>query len=184
MGKIGLCQNTTKLIDAVCNLTIIGSDDSLSPGRRQAIIWTNAGILLIWTLGTNFSETLTEIHTFSFEKMYLKMSSAKWRQRCLGLNVLRVWRNILRAFTKNCFYNHNKTLCLVHGISSGKCDHAKNRATPPLPWPNHEATLFISSSVRVSYKHMIDVFRVTRTDMVLYLLSLEAEPRILCANSL
>ena len=28
---------------SVSNLTIIGSDDGLSPGRRQAIIWTNAG---------------------------------------------------------------------------------------------------------------------------------------------
>ena len=35
-------------------LTIIGSDDGLSPERRQTIIWTNAGILLIWPLGTNF----------------------------------------------------------------------------------------------------------------------------------
>ena len=30
----------------VGNLTIIGSDNGLSPGRRQSIIWTNAGILL------------------------------------------------------------------------------------------------------------------------------------------
>ena len=30
----------------VSKLTIIGSDNGLSPGRRQAIIWTNAGILL------------------------------------------------------------------------------------------------------------------------------------------
>ena len=49
----------------VGNLTIIGSDNGLSPGRRQAITWTNAGILLIGTLGTNFSEMLIEIHTFS-----------------------------------------------------------------------------------------------------------------------
>ena len=35
-------------------------------GRRQAIIWTNAGILLIGPLGTNFSEILIEIHIFSF----------------------------------------------------------------------------------------------------------------------
>ena len=40
----------------VGNLTIIGSDNGLSPGRRQAIIWANAGILLIWPLGTNFYE--------------------------------------------------------------------------------------------------------------------------------
>ena len=48
----------------VGKLTIIGSDNGLSPGQRQAIIWTNAGILLIWPLGTNFSESLTEIQSF------------------------------------------------------------------------------------------------------------------------
>ena len=72
----------------VSKLTIIGSDNGLSPGRRQAIIWTNAGILLIGPLGTNFSEILIEIYTFSFTKMDFKMSSAKWRPFCLGLNVL------------------------------------------------------------------------------------------------
>ena len=45
----------------VNKLTIIGSDNGLSPGRRQAIIWTNAGILLIGPLGTNFPEILIEI---------------------------------------------------------------------------------------------------------------------------
>ena len=52
--------------------TNIGSDNGLSPGRRQAIIWTNVGILLIGTLGTNFSEILIEIRIFSFKKMGLK----------------------------------------------------------------------------------------------------------------
>ena len=64
----------------VNKLTIIGSDNGLSPGRRQAIIWTNAGILLIGPWGTNFSEILSEIHTFSFKKMRLKKSSGKWPQ--------------------------------------------------------------------------------------------------------
>ena len=63
----------------VSNLTIIGSDNGLSPGRHQAIIWTNDGILLFGPLGTNFSEVLIGIQTFSFKKMHLKMSSAKWR---------------------------------------------------------------------------------------------------------
>ena len=63
----------------VVKLTIIGSDDGLSPGRRQAIIWTNAGILLIGPLGTNFIEILIGIQKFSFKKMHLKVSSAKWR---------------------------------------------------------------------------------------------------------
>ena len=72
----------------VSKLIIIDSDNGLSPVWRQAIIWTNAGILLIGPLGTNFSEILSEIHTFSFKKMRLKMSSGKWRPFCLGLNVL------------------------------------------------------------------------------------------------
>ena len=72
----------------VSNLTITGSDNGLSPGRRQAIIWTNAGILLIGPLGTNLSEILIENKTFSFKKMRLKMSSAKWRPSGFGLNVI------------------------------------------------------------------------------------------------
>ena len=72
----------------VGKLTIIGSDNGLSPGRRQAIIWTNPGILLIGPLGTNFSEILIGIQTFSFRKMHLKVSSGKWRPFCLGLNEL------------------------------------------------------------------------------------------------
>ena len=71
----------------VVKLTVIGSDNGLSPGRRQAIIWTNAGILLIGPLGTNVIDILIGIQTFSFKKMHLKMSSAKWRPFCLGLNV-------------------------------------------------------------------------------------------------
>ena len=73
----------------VSKLTIIGSDNCLSPGRHQAIIWTNAGILSIRTLGTNSSEILCKIHSFSFKKMHLKMSSAKGRLFSLGLNELR-----------------------------------------------------------------------------------------------
>ena len=72
----------------VSYIITIGSDNGLSPGRRQAIIWTNDGILLIGPLGTNFNEILIEIHTFSFKKIHVKMSSAKWRPFCLGLNVL------------------------------------------------------------------------------------------------
>ena len=84
----------------VSKLTIIGSDNGLSPGRRQAIIWTNAGVLLIGPLGTNFSEILIKILTFSFKKMHLKMSSGKWRPSCLGLNVLS--QCLATSLTGNC----------------------------------------------------------------------------------
>ena len=72
----------------VSKLTIIGSENVLSPDRRQGIIWINDGLLLIGPWGTNFSEILIEILTFSFKKMRLKVSSAKRRPFCLGLNVI------------------------------------------------------------------------------------------------
>ena len=56
----------------VGNLTIIDSDNGLSPDRRQAIIWSNAGLLLIGPIGTNFSEILIKILTYSFKKVRLK----------------------------------------------------------------------------------------------------------------
>ena len=55
----------------VGKLTIIGSDNGF--------IWTNAGILFIGPLGTNFNEILIGIQTLSFKKIHFKMSSAKWR---------------------------------------------------------------------------------------------------------
>ena len=77
----------------VRKLTIIGSDNGLSPSRRQAIIWTNAGILLIGPLGANFTEILIEILTFSFQKMRF----AKWRPFCLGLNEENTFENAVMS---------------------------------------------------------------------------------------
>ena len=69
---IGVSWNVRKckyyLIEAELRIyalvTIISSNDGLSPGRRQAIIWTNAGILSIGPLETHFSEILTEVITY------------------------------------------------------------------------------------------------------------------------
>ena len=72
----------------VVKLTITASDNGLSPERHQAIIWTNAGILLIGPLGTNVSEILIAIQTFSLKKIRLKMSSAKCCSFRPGLNEL------------------------------------------------------------------------------------------------
>ena len=85
------CSGHNELVTHICvgKLTIIGSDNGLSPGRHQAIIWTNAGILLIEPWETNFSKILIEIHTFSLKKMHLKMLFGKWQPFCLSLNVLK-----------------------------------------------------------------------------------------------
>ena len=75
----------------VGNLVIIGSDNGLAPERRQAIIWTNDGIWVIGSLGTNVGEMLIGIHTFSINILHLKISSAKWRPLRLSLNVLNAY---------------------------------------------------------------------------------------------
>ena len=87
---MGYCLTHWGRVTHICvsDLTSICSDNSLSPARRQAIIWTNAGILLIGPWGRNFSEILIGIQIVSFKKMPLEMSSAKWRPSCLGLNEL------------------------------------------------------------------------------------------------
>ena len=108
----------------VGNLTIFGSDNGLLPCRHQAIIRTNAGILLIGPLGTNFSE----IHTFLFIKMQLKMSFVKWQPFWLGPNVV-IWYetcnrisdlirqclagNIVNNVIRSFFYYCGKVLCYM-----------------------------------------------------------------------
>ena len=61
----------------------------LSPDMCQAIIWTNAGILLIGPLGTNFSEILIGIHRFSLKKYIwkclLENGSLSSRPGCVNL---------------------------------------------------------------------------------------------------
>ena len=79
----------------VSKLTTNGSDNGLSPGRRQTIIWTNAGISWIGSLGTNFNEILIEIYTLSLKK------SGKWRSFYLGLNVLRCYHHVHTVPTPN-----------------------------------------------------------------------------------
>ena len=104
----------------VSKLTSISSDNGLSPGRRQDTIWTNDGIFSIEPLGENFSEILIEIHTFSFKKMHLKMSSGEWRPFCLGLNVL------TRRQIKFCFahssvsYMNNNNLNVAEQCIKGR----------------------------------------------------------------
>ena len=93
---IGLTHWGRVMHICVGNLTNIGSDNGLSPGRCQAIIWSrdrsNAGILLLGLVGTNFSETWIQIQIFSLKKIRLTMSSAKYQPFCVSLNVLTNWR--------------------------------------------------------------------------------------------
>ena len=76
----------------VAYLTIIVSDNGLSPSRRQAIIWTNAGILIIWLIGANFSEILIEIHTFKNAFKDVVCEKAAILSRPQGVNYFAILR--------------------------------------------------------------------------------------------
>ena len=73
----------------VGNLTIIGSDNGLSLDRRQAINWTNAGILLIEHLGINFSGILAFSRNYNIfiQENVFKSVVCEITAICLGLNV-------------------------------------------------------------------------------------------------
>ena len=68
---------TRVMLICISILTIIGSDNGLSSSQHQAIIGTNAGILLLGPLETIFSKILIKIHIPSLKKMHLKMSAGK-----------------------------------------------------------------------------------------------------------
>ena len=71
-------------IYASVNWVNIISGNGLSPRQHRAIIWTNADILSIRPKGIYSNEIIFEIQIFSFKKMHLNMSSAKWRPFCPG----------------------------------------------------------------------------------------------------
>ena len=64
----------------ISKLTVVGSDNGLPPSRRQAIIWTNDGILLIGPLGINLSEILIEI-----ENVVWKMVAILSHPQCVKI---------------------------------------------------------------------------------------------------
>ena len=65
---------------------IIVSNNGLSPGRHQTIIWINSGPLLIGPLHT-FQWKLKK-NTIFIQKTNLKLSSTKYRSFCASLNAL------------------------------------------------------------------------------------------------
>ena len=123
----------------VGNLTTIGSDNGLSPGWCQVIIWTNVGILSIWPLWTNFSEILIKIQAFSLKKIRLKVSSAKWQPFCLGLNVLTILAHDHPYFTGSDYFQF-MTLPLILPCSLNKTIITK---TGEKPYPTCKKTILL-----------------------------------------
>ena len=133
------------LVTHIClsELTIIASNNGLSPGWRQAIIWNNDGLLLIEPLGTNFCEISIRIQTFSFKKMHLNMSSAKWHPFCLGLNVLTLISVL--PLSPSCWLWCHVVCYIGPNYNTHLCDMCSCNTISFLPNPHN------SSSVRARY---------------------------------
>ena len=160
----------------VSNITIIGSYNGLSLPSRLVIIWANAGILLICT---DLSEILIELHKASFRKMHLKMSSAKCRPFCFGVNQLRAPRKLYCDTTIASRHPQNNLLHLIiicfalwrymtSGISFVVCpNNGQEHINPFLPirqkqhetkrkYSNPEESCRFSKDSR--WRHQMEVF--------------------------
>ena len=105
----------------VSEIIIIGSDNGLSPGRRQAIIWTNAGILLNGPLGIYFNEIVIEINTFYSRKCIWKCHLRN------GGTLVRYW-NTVYIHTAHCKIMHQGGVSILKILPSQNRDpHDKNK---------------------------------------------------------
>ena len=99
----------------VSDLTIIASYNGLSPGRCQAIIWTNDGILLIGPLGTYLSIWNSNIFIKEniFECVVCEIASSLPQPQCVNLVVLMLqysWRIVpihdcCQGISRHCILN-------------------------------------------------------------------------------
>ena len=76
--KNEIVQQNGMMLFASVNEPTIGSNSGLWTVWWQTFIWTNAALLSIGPLGTNFCEIWTKIQIFSFKKTNFKMSYPKW----------------------------------------------------------------------------------------------------------
>ena len=105
-GTISSSFNSLGPKDAY-KLTIIGSDNGLSPGRRQAIILTNAGIWSILTLGNKFQLNVNRnsnifIQENAIENFVFEMASILSRPQCINscnaesiLGIIKIYLHLL-----------------------------------------------------------------------------------------
>ena len=142
----------------ISKLTIIGSNNGLSPGWRPAGIWTSAGILFVGPLGTNFSEILIEnLYIFIKENPFENVIW-KWRPYCLGLNELISHLSTV-TFIKSSS-GHGNPLYITSGATSSINSNARCRPVAggitsepsklTYDWPLLSCTLQLHSNSRSS----------------------------------
>ena len=98
----------------VSKLTIIGSDNGLAPGRRQTIIWTNDGILLIGPLGKKIQWKFNRnsnifIQENAIESVICKMAAIFSRPQCVN-TIVASWHHMASEIWFNLAWQHQEPL--------------------------------------------------------------------------
>ena len=103
-------------ITSLVNYTIIGSDNGLSPLRRQPIIWNNDGLLSIRSRGTYSNEILFEFQEKSIQEYAYENAVCKnWRASCLGLSVSTpTWKSVWK---RHWSYEQKYVECVFCAVS-------------------------------------------------------------------
>ena len=111
------------------NWVNIGPDNGLSPIRRQAIIWTSAGLLSIGHLGTFLIKT----QNFSLTKMHLKMASVLFMRKWVQDHFMpgSIW---IRRFY-NCIHNSYHVNQWVGTNEMNSKDQLLKSHDAPVPCP-------------------------------------------------
>ena len=131
----------------VSKFTIIALDNGLSPGRRQAIIWTSAGILLIGPLGSNFSKISIEFITFftqenALEIVVCEMAAMLSRPQCVKIIFLDLFiislTNFYTSVTLSTCRQNGLAMTFMFGIRVWlNMDHLEIDVRPHYPlWTN------------------------------------------------
>ena len=107
----------------ISKLNIIGSDNGLSPGRRQAIIWTNAGILLIRPLGINKLQwnLYISIQENALENIVWKMAAILSRPQCVKTMITYTWLGRYWHWGMNKIADIVKTFADVFSLKENLC---------------------------------------------------------------
>ena len=154
----------------ISKVTIIGSNNGLLPGRHQAIIWTNAGILFNGSLRRNFSEILIETSIFSLKKMYSKISSGNLQPFCLGLNML----STTKPFYQVLLQVKIVTICQSHGSRVQFINHVVNCGTfhgwshGIISWTHLHLSLLSLHCVSGKFKHLKTIPHTNTVKSLIY----------------
>ena len=146
----------------VSYLTTTGSDNGLSPVWCQAIIRTNAGILLTGSSWTKFSEILLEIHTFSFTKGHFNISSVKWRPFRFSLNVLNKTKSNMQAEPNEHYKKHLRWYepCIQKFCINMFPVHGLDTAGDQVPWNLYNDGILLFRSSVTNFHDILTLYEL------------------------